>query len=219
MQIPKRCSEDSNKGGTGPLARTYVLSPRKLKRTSGVSCHPSVSEFRGYCGTYSHWKFQQTPVIEKSVPVTPEVCNRAWREEIVTLPDLTTRRIRVGDSVLYDYVPKGIIRVDSHVTSFQGTQFRLGSQMVEESLVLSQYWFELSEEEFIIKEDQEMETRISWVSLATNCQVTQGNCASSEAIFLWTQPQQHCNFLGILNQILGWKRACGYIKRKDTCSM
>ena len=34
----------------------------------------------------------------------------------------TTRSIRVGDSVLYDYVPQGIICVDSHVTSCQGTQ-------------------------------------------------------------------------------------------------
>ena len=81
-------------------------------------------------------KFQQTPVIEKSVPVTPEICNKACREGIVTLPDLTTRSIRVGDSVLYDYVPQGIIRVDSQVTSCQGTQDRLRSQMVEESLVL-----------------------------------------------------------------------------------
>ena len=54
------------------------------------------------------------------------------------------------------------------MTSCQGTQVRLGSQMVEESLVLSQYWFVLSEEEFIIKEDGEMEAR----SLATSCQVT-----------------------------------------------
>ena len=79
--------------------------------------------------------------------------------------------------------------------SCQGTQVRLGSQMVEESLVLSQYLFELSEKAFIIKEDGEMEARISWVSLVTSCQVTQGSCLSSEAIFLWTQPQQHCNFL------------------------
>ena len=51
--------------------------------------------------------------------------------------------------------------MDSQVTSCQGTQVRLGSKMVEESLVLSEYWFELSEEEFIIKEDGEMEARIS----------------------------------------------------------
>ena len=67
--------------------------------------------------------------------------------------------------------------------------------MVEESLVLSQYWFELSEEKFIIKEDGEMEASIRRVRLATSCQVTQGSCVSAEAVFLWTQPQQHRNFL------------------------
>ena len=72
-------------------------------------------ELMPYSIRVQYWKFQQTPVIEKSVPVTPEVCNRTWREGIVTLPDLTTLSIRVGDSILYDYVPQGIIRVDSHV--------------------------------------------------------------------------------------------------------
>ena len=99
--------------------------------------------------------------------------------------------------MLYDYVLQGIIRVDSQVTSCQATQVRLRSQMVEESLELSRYQFELSEEEFIIKEDGKMEARISLVSLAAICRVTQGSCVSSEAMFLWTQPQQHCNFLRV----------------------
>ena len=99
--------------------------------------------------------------------------------------------------MLYDYVPQGIIRVDSHVTSCQGTQVRLGSQMVEESLVLAQYHFELTEEEFIIKEDGEMEASVNRISLATSCQLTQGSCVSLESVFLWTQPQQHCNFLRV----------------------
>ena len=84
LQIPETCSEDFNKGETNPLRKTYVLSPRKLKKASGVSCCASVPEFRGYCGPYSHWKFQQTPVIEKRVPVSLEICNGAWREGIVT---------------------------------------------------------------------------------------------------------------------------------------
>ena len=37
LQIPEKSSEDSNEGGTSPLRKTYVLSPRKLKKTSGVS--------------------------------------------------------------------------------------------------------------------------------------------------------------------------------------
>ena len=61
--------------------------------------------------------FKKTPIIQKRVQVTPEICNKAWKEGIVTLPDLTTQSVRVGDSILYDYVPQEIIRVDSHMTS------------------------------------------------------------------------------------------------------
>ena len=185
FQIPEQCSQDSIAEGTGPLRKTYMLSPRKLKRTSGVSCPATVSKLDTVACT--HTGSSSRPQWERRVFfLTPEVCSRVWREGIVTLPDLTTQSIKVGDSVLYDLVPQGIIRVDSQVTSCQGTQVGLGSQMVEKSLVLSQYWFEISEEEFIMKEDGEMEARISRVTLATSCQVTQGSCVSSEAIFLWT---------------------------------
>ena len=56
--------------------------------------------------------------------------------------------------------------------------------MVEESLALSQYRFKLSEEEFLIKEDGEMEARISRGSLAASCQLMKGSCVSTEAVFL-----------------------------------
>ena len=36
-------------------------------------------------------------LIEKSVPVNPEIYNKAGRGRIVTLPDLTTQTIRVGN--------------------------------------------------------------------------------------------------------------------------
>ena len=66
----------------------------------------------------------------------------------------------MGDSIFYDYVPQGVIHIDSHVTSCQGMQVRLVSQMVEESLVLTQNRFELAEEEYIIKEEGEMKANI-----------------------------------------------------------
>ena len=43
LQIPETCDEGSKEGEMAPLKETYVLSPRKLKKTSGVSCHASVS--------------------------------------------------------------------------------------------------------------------------------------------------------------------------------
>ena len=101
LQIPEKCREDSNERDTGPLRRTYVLSPRKLKRTSGVSCRATVS----IQVPWKLWRilpleFPADPSDWNSIFVTPEVWNQAWREEIVTLPDLMTQSIRVGDSMM-----------------------------------------------------------------------------------------------------------------------
>ena len=63
--------------------------------------------------------------------------------------------------------------------------------------MLSQYRFELTEEEFIIKEHGEMEAMISCVQLANMCHMVQGSYVSKEEIFLWTQPQQHCHFMRV----------------------
>ena len=53
-QIPETCKDESTEMKRGVLRETYVLSPRKLKKTSGVMCRDTVSEFRGYCSAYSH---------------------------------------------------------------------------------------------------------------------------------------------------------------------
>ena len=36
LKVPETYREDSNKVGTNPLRKTYVLSPKKLKKASGV---------------------------------------------------------------------------------------------------------------------------------------------------------------------------------------
>ena len=52
LQIPETCEDRSTEIEREILRETYVLSPRKLKKTSGVMCRATVSEFRGYCGAY-----------------------------------------------------------------------------------------------------------------------------------------------------------------------
>ena len=86
---------------------------------------------------------------------------------------------------------ESVFQVDSQVISCQVTQVRLGSQMVEESLELSQDRLELTEGEFTIKEDGEMEASVSRISLTASCQLTQGSCVSSESVFLWENSLQH----------------------------
>ena len=74
LQIPETCDGTVKEGEMATLRETYVLSPRKLKKASGVSCRASVSKFHGYCGMYSHWKFPYTvlslPFTVLSLPYT-----------------------------------------------------------------------------------------------------------------------------------------------------
>ena len=91
----KKCSKYSNEEGTGPLRRTYILSPKKAEKNFWyeLSCY-SIQV------PWIQWGILTLEVLaEKSVPVTPEVCNLTWREGIVTLPDLTTQSIRVGECI------------------------------------------------------------------------------------------------------------------------
>ena len=48
LRIPETCEETSKEGEMSELRETNVLSPRKLKKTSGVSCCVSVDESGGY---------------------------------------------------------------------------------------------------------------------------------------------------------------------------
>ena len=42
-----------------------------------------------------------------------------------------------------------------------------------------------------------MEASVNRISLAASCHLNQGSCLSSKSVFLWTQLQQHCNFLRV----------------------
>ena len=48
LQILETCDEGSKEGEMALLRETYILSPKKLKKTLSVSCRASVSEFHRY---------------------------------------------------------------------------------------------------------------------------------------------------------------------------
>ena len=48
LQIPETCEDRSAEIERDTLRETYILSPRKLKKTLGVMCRATVSKFRGY---------------------------------------------------------------------------------------------------------------------------------------------------------------------------
>ena len=99
-QFPKRCLEPENillaKEKRFPA---ILVTPRRIRTSIGVRCSAVSSEFRGYCGAYSHWKFQSVPRVKQMVPVDMETCLKAWKSSRIILPDGSTRNIRVREVV------------------------------------------------------------------------------------------------------------------------
>ena len=150
-QFPKRCLEletvllSHKKRFPGIL-----VTPRKIQTFIEVKCSAVSSEFRGYCGAYSHWKFQSVPRVKQIVPVDMETCWKAWKSSQVRLPDESTCNIRVGEVVKLDYIPSGELIVVRYKTSCVGSQVKFGSKLVDESLILASYEFLLKPKKFLI---------------------------------------------------------------------
>ena len=71
------------------------------------------------------------------VPDTMETYLKAWKSSQIQLSDGSTCSIQVGEVVKLNYIPSGEIIVGQHKTSCIGSQVKLGSKLVDESLGLA----------------------------------------------------------------------------------
>jgi len=160
-----------------------------------VRCSAKISEFRGYCGAYSHWKFQDVPKIMVDMPVERSACEEAWRSGKIKMPDGEIVSITVGTELNYQYLPKGRITVQPHVTSCQGELVRFQRNKVDESLVLTSYKFLITGEEFLMDAEGRVEALHSHEKLPTDCTLDRRGCHSDGVVYLWSTPQNGCPYL------------------------
>ena len=92
----------------------WILGEEYIHELSGVVCSATISRFRGYCGAHSHWKFMDVPEIEADKPVTLEQCMSAKKEFFKT-PDGKRIPIAPGDSILYQFIEDGSIKVHPQI--------------------------------------------------------------------------------------------------------
>ena len=144
---------------------------------SGVVCAATKSCFRGYCGAYSHWKFMDVPKIKVSYPVSPAECLRAWKQNKFTAPDRKSLNIVPGDSVLYQFIENESITVNSTNTYCQGVNLKLHqSQVVEQTLVLTQIRFSMMGEVFLQDVSGKIRAKNHATELPKDCSPQQGGC-------------------------------------------
>jgi len=97
LVLPARCMMPALVKGmsTGSLLLSgSIVQEERVRTTPGAVCSTSKSQFRGYCGAYSHWKFQEVPEVEIVFSVSTEECERAYITKKDRAPD---RKDREGE--------------------------------------------------------------------------------------------------------------------------
>ena len=179
----------------------YLLQRVRNQRTTGYKCQKEVSDFRFYCGSFSHMKLLQTPTIDVTEPVTPEQC-RAW---VTTQqywggssseasrpygPSPTSRDLILGGTTVLAVNALGVIHPEGAV-SCEGEKVRVGGELLSNIIELQQVKISLLPEEFVI-EGSRLESLTTHSRLPVTCSPHDPGCQTGEGTYIWDPPLSSC---------------------------
>lgn len=195
--IPADCMMTSSKIPMKNLKERIsgtIVVEEQIQAISGAVCVATKSQFRGYCGAYSHWKFMSVPEIEVGINVSPQICQKALREKQFMAPDGKMLSVDLDEELLYQYVEDGSITVQESNTYCTGVRLKLHSQLADESLVLTQIRFTIKRERFLEDKDGRISAEFKRVQLPKECEVRFSACQVDNTAFLFEEEPNRCPF-------------------------
>jgi len=133
LVLPARCMMPAPAEGTSAgslLLSGSIVQEERVRTTPGAVCSASKSQFRGYCGAYSHWKFQDVPEVEVMFSVSSEECERAYITKKYLAPDGKELEVELNSELVYSFIEDGSITVESSNTYCTGIPVRIHNAQV-----------------------------------------------------------------------------------------
>ena len=158
---------------------------------SGFSCQLIKTRFYLYCGSFSHTKFEKIPDVELSQSVGVNQCRKWTRNKVFKTKDGSKHPINVpGENILH-INDLGVLDASGSV-SCQGQSLKIGNNVVEQSVILSQYRVVIKCETFRLKTGANVEVIGSHTRLPRSCRPKSGSCSTDTTTYFWTPDLPHC---------------------------
>ena len=161
--------------------------------TSGWSCEVRVSSFTVFCGVYGHNKLINIPTIELNEPVTAGECNVFANRRTFRDHDRRQHALTIpGETIISNY-DKGIIKSSGDI-SCVGETMKIGDEVIERVLVLTQYRVTVRKEKFrlIGGRSGSVEVLTEHLKLPKTCRPKTGSCTLLRT-YNWLPPLSRCN--------------------------
>ena len=168
-----------------------LLQQIDFSEVSGFSCQLVVTHFYLMCGAFSHVKFEKVPEVELSETVSVATC-RSWaRNKKFQTKDGNKHALSVPGVTILSLNDLGVLDPSGSVAC-QGQSLKIGSQVVEQSLILSQYRVIVSKELYRLKTGTNVEVLSSHTRLPKSCRPKSGSCATDTVTYFWSPELPRC---------------------------
>ena len=171
---------------------TYTLLQRRLvDKLSGYSCKITRSTWTQYCGAYSHAKMARPPEIEIPEPGSTLQCHQLIRQGVFTTLDGKTHPVKLDTENIMNSFDLGTIHTTGDGIACQGENYRIGDQIIQQIVRVSQYKVIIQQEEFIVEGNQ-VESLTDRTRLPMECHPQSGGCQLASKTFIWSPPTERC---------------------------
>ena len=186
--------------GQSPEKKKYTIIQRRThEKAKGYSCRVTRSSLVMYCGAYSHQKFAEPPKIEIPVDVSSHECLSMVENKRYISHYGTTHTVEIGETI-FTVSEKGVIKAENGNVYCEGEQMRIGEEVVDGVLVLSQYRVTVIKEDYII-DNNIVEVVGDHISLPEICKPEKGQCELPGRVYIWTYIQR-CQYVKIREVML-----------------
>ena len=175
--------------GNATLFKYTLVQDRSITKIRGYSCQVTRTTLTEYCGAYSHQKLAKIPDIELNVPITPSHCLDMVHQQIFTTPDKRQESIKIGTLNVIKSFDLGTIQANDDGVSCRGQPERIGINIVNDILQVSQWKILVRQENFMAK-DNRVETMDH---LRLPCSMESQGCQTVTKTFVWVQPESKCS--------------------------
>ena len=182
--------------------QNYILLQRVGElETGGWHCYMEVSDFLLFCGAFSHMKLLKTPTVDKPTQVSQAQC-REWvtSERFVPPGTSETRVLTLPGTTVISVNSLGVVHPEGQV-SCQGQDLKIGGNILEDILELTQYKITLTQETFEIRNNR-VEAVAAHSVLPPDCIVENRGCITNEGTYVWDPILNHCKLRNVREVIL-----------------
>ena len=184
------CENENNIKTKQKKITRVLLQERQVEELQGYSCKIIKTTFLLYCGAWSHTKMAQMPKIEINQMLSVRECESLINTgKFITLEG-TTHQVSINREEVFSVTEKGIIHDAGNSVSCQGETMKIGRELVDNILQMSQYKISIQEEKLLIKGPQ-VEVLSDHTKLP--CQTHKRGCVTATKTYYWMDEVKTCS--------------------------